>query len=444
MNTQAEAVAAREALAYSPAPSACPRVPGVHLSAITTALLAAGITSFVVFTPKQEPASPLPEGAPQVGNAAPQVAAAPEAAPAAPEVLTPFEPQAMSPQYEDGLVPLSLLDLAAAKAPAVQVVIVAAKPAAAPTAAQPRAYRGPILSIEDKIKPRLFPLVTSLLAASRGHAAAAVGRWLTEEARIAQARLHPVVEHTWAQSAREYADTVATAKGRTVSKMDIVCEGHQKNCTNGLLKVTYDNGTQETLKYDPLVLDLAGNGFKASGKLVDFDLDGSGRPRTIADLPVGAGLLVLDSDKDAVAGGGPMELFSAATDLDGDLRPDGFADGFEAFNGLVKKAVRENVLAPTVLKEMRLGAADLAALERSYGLKVRAGGFLSPAVSLAQAGIVEIGLSANQNVRQNAFDGQGTDITRRAGAEFLRADGTRGEYADLWLSTRKLLLASAR
>ena len=443
MNTQAEAVAAREALAYSPAPSACPRVPGVHLSAITTALLAAGITSFVVFTPKLEPASPLPEGAPQVGNAAPQVAAAPEAAPAAPEVLTPFAPQAMSPQYEDGLVPLSLLDLAAAKAPAVQVVIVAAKPAAAPTAAQPRAYRGPILSIEDKIKPRLFPLVTSLLAASRGHAAA-VGRWLTEEARIAQARLHPVVEHTWAQSAREYADTVATAKGRTVSKMDIVCEGHQKNCTNGLLKVTYDNGTQETLKYDPLVLDLAGNGFKASGKLVDFDLDGSGRPRTIADLPVGAGLLVLDSDKDAVAGGGPMELFSAATDLDGDLRPDGFADGFEAFNGLVKKAVRENVLAPTVLKEMRLGAADLAALERSYGLKVRAGGFLSPAVSLAQAGIVEIGLSANQNVRQNAFDGQGTDITRRAGAEFLRADGTRGEYADLWLSTRKLLLASAR
>ena len=450
MTTKAQALAvetAEQGLAHQPAPVACPRVPGVHLSVVASTLCAAGIASFMVWLPKQDAASLAPAVPAAPAMPAVPVEAAPELS-APPSVLAAYTPeQAPLPQYEDGLVPLSLPQLAAAGGQAVQVG--PAPQQVLPSAAQPQPhiYRGPTLSIDER--PSLFPRATSLLGGTTGRRVAEAGlRWLTQEARAAQAHVVQNVDATWAKvweaGARAQAQALAAAQGRKIDHMVVVCVGHTKECMFGEMKVTYADGKQEIMKYDPLVLDLAGTGFKASAQITDFDLDGDGRPETISELPAGSGLLVVDSDKDGVSGGGALELLSAATDLDGNLQPDGFADGFDALNGLVKKAVREGVLAKTVLTEMRLGAAELKALERSYGLKVRVGGLRAPAVSLAQAGVLEIGLSANRNVRINAFDGRGTDITRRDGADFLRADGTRGEYADLYLSSRRLLVASAR
>src|SRR5438309_315646 len=87
--------------------AACPRVPGVNLSALASVLFAAGIGSFVLLVPKEEtvPAAPAPSESP---SAAPLPAAAPE-------VLAPFSPETAPafPQYEDGLVPMSISDLVA-------------------------------------------------------------------------------------------------------------------------------------------------------------------------------------------------------------------------------------------------------------------------------------------------------------------------------------------
>lgn len=66
-------------------------------------------------------------------------------------------------------------------------------------------------------------------------------------------------------------------------------------------------------------------------------------------------------------------------------------------------------------------------------------------VALACQRVDALRATAERSVRQNSFDGQGTDLARRAGAVFARADGSLGDYADLWLSPRRLwTLAFAR
>ena len=186
----------------------------------------------------------------------------------------------------------------------------------------------------------------------------------------------------------------------------------------------------------PLVFDLSGDGPSTSEGTVLFDLDGKGRAdatQWINDLASGTGLLVFDLGR-GKAGASGLQLFGNKTDLDGDGKPDGYKNGFEALNALAAKAVREKVLPPEALSAGRLDSKALAALGRAYGLAMRVGGFHGRVVSLEQAGVRDIALSSARVERVAGFDGRGNDVSLQPGATFVRADGSTGGYADVWLA----------
>jgi len=54
------------------------------------------------------------------------------------------------------------------------------------------------------------------------------------------------------------------------------------------------------------------------------------------------------------------------------------------------------------------------------------------AVTLEQAGIASIALSKQATTKVSNFDGRGNSLTSQDGAEFTRADGTTGDYGDVW------------
>lgn len=454
----------QEGLAQPSTSNPSPRRAAASTPGIAAAALAASLASIAILSQRQASA-PLATEQPSPLAAMPVPATGPSSAA---DVLIPLDFGA--PQHEDGMVPLSLLGAAAA----VNVSSSSAR-AAEPFVSRLPAYFGPTLANEIRkaaltgmklwtITPFGRALTADAAEADEPVQAAgsAVGAAILERQQGNLAR-HDVNEaiaadwkkmskaeqekwaETWEQGAKATAQQHAATKGKALLKAETVCVGHTDKCTFGEMRLTYADGTQETIKYDPLVFDLAGNGFRVSGKTLEIDINGDGRLEPVADLAPGLGLLVFDANKDGVSGGRAAELFSAATDLDRDGKPDGFADGFDAFNGLVRMAVRDGALPKEVLVSMKLGPAELEALRKGYGLKFRIGGFRGEEKSLAEAGIREVGLSAQRSVRQNAFDGRGTDIVRRPGAVFARADGSLGDYADLWLGRRRLaLMASAR
>ncbi|MEK7744066.1 MAG: hypothetical protein AAB578_06725, partial [Elusimicrobiota bacterium] len=195
------------------------------------------------------------------------------------------------------------------------------------------------------------------------------------------------------------------------------------------------DGVKTVQESSPLVFDLDGNGIGTSHRRIAFDLDGGGIPEKVHDILSGDALLVFDADKDGSAGETGRELFGDNTDLDGDGRRDGYKDGFEALRALGKKAVRDGVLEEGALDDLRLDSSELDALGRSYGLGLRPDSLLGQAVSLTEAGVVEIALSAHRSTRRKDFDGRGNSLMRRTGAVFLRSDGTPGTYADLWFGS---------
>ncbi|MBI4422184.1 MAG: hypothetical protein HY554_00560 [Elusimicrobia bacterium] len=191
---------------------------------------------------------------------------------------------------------------------------------------------------------------------------------------------------------------------------------------------------------DPLVLDLSGQGLFTKDRATRFDLEGDGRRGVLFDIASGAGVLVLDADGDGVSGSSGRELLGDRTDLDRDGKPDGFADGFEALEGLVRRAQARGVLAPEALERGRLARSDLAALGKAYGLGVRRGSLAAGTISCEDAGVRELVLSRDPSVRVPDFDGLGNDAALRAGAVFVRADGSVGAYRELFLAYNRARL----
>ncbi|MBI5244483.1 MAG: hypothetical protein HY922_12525 [Elusimicrobia bacterium] len=186
-------------------------------------------------------------------------------------------------------------------------------------------------------------------------------------------------------------------------------------------------------KRDPIVLDLRGDGIRASTRKVRYDLFGDGRYARFNDVGSGVGVLVFDPGRNGVSGENGRELFGDSTDMDGDGRPDGFKDGFEALWGLARLAASRGRIPQAALKSGFLGPAELLALERAYGLRVRVGSFNAKAVSLKEAGVAGLKLSGSETLCDEDFDGQGNVLARREGAGFLRPDGSTGDYGAVWL-----------
>lgn len=152
-----------------------------------------------------------------------------------------------------------------------------------------------------------------------------------------------------------------------------------------------------------------------------FDLDGDGR-FTVEGKD---GLLVFDPAKS-----GLYQVFNAASDLDGDGRPDGFADGFEVLGALARRAVAAGKMPPLALEDGRLDAGELGCLEKGYGLRLRLFGRAAP-VSLREAGVRAIVLSRGPGRRVRGL-GEASDGTlQRPGALFIRQDGSADAYAEV-------------
>jgi len=197
------------------------------------------------------------------------------------------------------------------------------------------------------------------------------------------------------------------------------------------------DGTRSTYQNSPLVFDLDGDDRTTRNRVVAYDIDGDGAMDALGDISAQDGILVLDTDKDGIAGEDARELFGDGTDLDGDGRPDGWANGFEALRALVRKAVRDGKLPRESLEDEDLDSAEFERL----GLRMRIGGLSGKTVTLDEAGVRSIRLSAGKVRRTRDFDGRGNDVMRQDGASFLRADGSRGRYEDVWLSKNPGLLA---
>ncbi|MFH2203337.1 MAG: hypothetical protein ABIJ96_09505 [Elusimicrobiota bacterium] len=205
-----------------------------------------------------------------------------------------------------------------------------------------------------------------------------------------------------------------------------------------LVELTMADGSTKPMKIkevqelSPLVLDLDGDGVLTSSRDVRFDLDADGRPDLLSDIAAGDAVLVFDADGDGIAGENGKELFGDLTDLTAAGGEAGYRDGFASLAVLVERAADEGVITRAAFDSGRLGAEELAALGRRYGLRAKLGSLNAPAVTLAEAGIASLTLSNKATTRVSNFDGRGNSLSSRDGAEFTRADGSTGSYGDVW------------
>ena len=168
-----------------------------------------------------------------------------------------------------------------------------------------------------------------------------------------------------------------------------------------------------------MTFDLNGDGVKTSDKLIQYDINGDGTEDTIND--------VNDATLCIRGGKSGKDLFGDNTDLDGDGKADGFANGFDALKAL---ALKEGLINGK--DDMKLDIKDINILQRKYDLGMKTGGYNSQAKSLSDLGITEIDLGSTDNVEvANNFDGQGNILMQQAGATF-KVNGAEREYADVW------------
>ncbi len=233
------------------------------------------------------------------------------------------------------------------------------------------------------------------------------------------------------------------SKGRMFASYTVFGVGpvplkHAAPAANGRVVLTMlDNSKKEmevlnVKELSPLVFDLNGDGVRTGSKKVRFDLDGDGRKDLLYDISPEDAVLVFDADGDGLFGENGKELFGDQTDLSAYGGEKGYRDGFASLGVLVERAVHEGVVTQDTLENGRLEAADLAALGERYGLKAKVGSLNAKPVSLAEAGIVSITLSREETMHVKDFDNRGNGLTSQKGAQFIRADGSAGNYGDIW------------
>lgn len=196
-------------------------------------------------------------------------------------------------------------------------------------------------------------------------------------------------------------------------------------------KYEMPGAADSSLYASPLVFDLNGDGVRMSRRSTSFDAQGARRKEAVNDISQSDGLLVLDIDHDGSYVSGGLEVLGTGTDIDGDHKPDGYADGFEALRALVGRALSDRTLDASFDGRV-LGPAQLKSLAKAYGLRMRVGGTFGRVVTLDQAGVRAIHLPEGDCVRVKDFDGQGNETLRCVGAVFTRANGTTGAYEDVW------------
>lgn len=177
----------------------------------------------------------------------------------------------------------------------------------------------------------------------------------------------------------------------------------------------------------PLTFDLNGNGKVGTTGIAGgrrFDIDGDGKVDKTAWAEKGDGVLAFDADGDGRVGTNGKELFGNNSDVDGDGRADGHANGFEALKAL---AVRH--LGKASVADGKLGAEELRLLEKKAGLSMLVDGERK---RLSDVGITEINLGYQQAGPNR--DAQGNEH-RQVGAGYVQNGETR-KVDDVWFKYR--------
>lgn len=233
----------------------------------------------------------------------------------------------------------------------------------------------------------------------------------------------PLAEQLMAENQQwKVGHTVKTKDGYTAQM--VAFDGAKAYGYRHAWKITDKDGKSHHEYSSPLILDLNGDGVRMSRRAAKIDVDGDGKAEYVNEISAGDGLLVFDANKNGISGENGREAFGDATDLDGDGKRDGYLDGFEALLALADSTGYGS--------DDVLDASELAALEKSHGLKIKVGGVHKPAIPLSEAGVTTIWLPRTQSKTAENFDGQGNKTTRREGAVFARKDGSIGVYEDVW------------
>src|SRR5205823_5433068 len=140
-----------------------------------------------------------------------------------------------------------------------------------------------------------------------------------------------------------------------------------------------------------------------------IDIAGDGKPHFSGWAGKGEGVLAVGK------GNGGKELIGTGSDIDGDGKPDGYANGFEALAALERR-----FLGPQSIAEGKLDVNDLAALEQKTDLHLIVDGKKK---SLADAGVKEIDLGYSNAGK--AEDLMGNE--HRQQGSFSRTDGRKGK-----------------
>ena len=174
--------------------------------------------------------------------------------------------------------------------------------------------------------------------------------------------------------------------------------------------------------HSPLVMDLNGDGISTTEQNRQFDINGDGKQDTISSLGQDDATLMFDADGNGIAGENGKELFGNHTDLNGDGKADGFANGFDAL-----KAFASQKLGAGAVSDGKLDAAEIAQLEQS-GLKMSVGGQLK---SLSALGVDGINLGYQNSDKADRFGNE----FRQLGSFSL--NGQQRQIADLWYAAKQ-------
>ena len=262
------------------------------------------------------------------------------------------------------------------------------------------------------------------------------------ELRAESMRFLPEIQRQMGVRAGSSLEQVRKAEAEAIRRAAGAASVRDVTAGNGppTLELAYADGHTEILPYDPLVFDLSGSGVRTSPRKLLFDIAGdrrSDRIEWINDLEEGTGILVFDPTLKGGGGRDGSELFGDRTDLSRKGHPEGFVDGYAALRALVERAAAAGVISKDAAQSGALGAPELSALERAYGLGMKLGGFSGRVVSLKEAGVSSIALSGAPVQRVGDYDGRGNDVSLQPGASFTRRDGSTGVYANLWLAAKK-------
>ncbi len=175
----------------------------------------------------------------------------------------------------------------------------------------------------------------------------------------------------------------------------------------------------------PLALDLGGDGLETTPQTKAMDIDGDGSPDLSSWFGSKEGVLAFDANKNGKIDLNGQELFGDNSDVNGDGKPDNFANGFDAL-----KSFAEKNLGASATTDNILDANEIRALENQAGLRMVVGQQVSKP---SDYGVNQIGLNYNNINQTDAF---GNEFRQQAGFQRTLANGQvmNNNITDVWLN----------